>query len=222
MSMELDDMKQAWQQMDQRLTEQASLYRQLHRAQGIDRLRRGLRPLVWGQSLQMGFGVATMLWGISFWTTHPGVWHQLLCGIAVQIFGTLMVAFAAWLLFHLQGIDHAAPVLDIQRRLAQLRSWRVRVEAPLFAVLGSVIWVPMMLMLIQYDFDQWHDDYWNHAPGLVGHMVFSGVASLILVLIVYALLRKAGHRRWMENNFAGATVCKAETMLAQISRFEQE
>jgi len=222
MNMELDEMKLAWQQLDRRLTEQASLHRLIHRGQGMDRLRRGLRPLVWGQSVQMVFGVAAMLWGISFWTTHLGAVHQMACGIVVQVFGILMVAFAGWLLHQLQGIDYAAPVLDIQRRLARLRTWRVHVEAPVFAVLGSVVWVPAMLMLIQYDFDQAGDDYWNHAPELAGHLVFSGIVSLLLVVFAYWLVRRAGHRRWLENNFAGSAVQKAETMLEEISRFEQE
>jgi hypothetical protein len=222
MSMELDEMKLAWQQLDRWLAEQESLQRLIHRGQGMDRLRRGLRPLAWGQSLQIVFGVATMLWGISFWTTHAGVLHQMVCGIAVQLFGMLMVAFAGRLLWQLQAIDHAAPVLEIQRRLARLRAWRVRVEAPLFVVLGSVVWVPAMLMLIQYDFDQWDDDYWNHAPGLAGHLVFSGIVALLLAVLAYWLIRRAGHRRWLENNFAGSAVRKGETMLEEIARFEQE
>lgn len=220
--MELDEMKLAWQQLDRRLAEQALLHRLIHRGQGMDRLRRGLRPLVWGQAVQIAFGVAAMLWGISFWTMHTGVLHQLICGIVVQLFGILMIAFAGRLLFQLQAIDYAAPVLEIQRRLARLRAWRVRVEAPLFAVLGSVVWVPAMLMLIQYDFDQWGDDYWNHVPELAGHLVFSGIVSLLLVVLAYWLIRRAGHRRWLENNFAGSAVRRAETMLQEIARFEHE
>jgi hypothetical protein len=222
MSMELDEMKLAWQQLDRRLAEQTSLQRLIHRGQGMDRLRRGLRPLVWGQSVQIAFGVAAMLWGISFWTTHPGVLHQMVCGIVVQLFGILVIAFAGRLLFQLQSIDYAAPVLEIQRRLARLRAWRVRVEAPLFAVLGSVVWVPAVLMLIQYDFDRSGDDYWNHAPELAGHLVFSGMISLLLVLLAYWLLRRAGLRGWLENNFVGSAMRKAETMLEEIARFERE
>ncbi|PWK92086.1 hypothetical protein [Fulvimonas soli] len=219
--MELDEMKQAWQALDRRLAEQAALYRAIHRGQGMDRLRRGLRPLAWGQYVQIAFGVAAMLWGVSFWTTHLDVLHHVLCGAAVQAFGIVMVAFAGRLLFLLREIDHAAPVLENQRRLAALRAWRVRVEAPVFAVLGAVVWVPAALMLVQYGFDRWGDDYWNHAPWLTGHFVFSGLVSLALVLLAYALIRRAGRRRWLEDNFAGGAVRKAEAMLEEIARFER-
>ncbi|RAN80061.1 hypothetical protein B5P43_12690 [Bacillus sp. SRB_336] len=222
MSMELDEMKQAWQALDRHIERQQTLNLLLLRESRLDRLRHGLRPLVWGQAVQIAFGVATMLWGISFWTTHMGVMHQMACGILVQVFGVLMIAFAGYLLFQLQAIDYATPVLGIQGRLARLRAWRVRVEAPIFAVLGSIVWVPVVLMLIQYDFDQWGGDYWTHAPELAGYLVFSGFVSLMLVVLVYWLVRRAGHRRWLENNFAGSAVRKAESTLDEIARFERE
>ncbi|KRE88396.1 hypothetical protein ASG87_07230 [Frateuria sp. Soil773] len=220
--MELDDFKQAWQAFDHRLEQQYALNLQLFRDGRLDKLRRGLRPLVWGQAVQIAFGVAAMLWGISFWATHLGVAHQMACGIAMQVFGTLIVAFAGQLLHQLQAIDYAAPVLEIQRRLARLRAWRVRVEAPVFALLGSVIWVPAVLMLIQYAFDPWNGDYRSHAPWLATYLVFSGAVSLALALLAYGLIRRAGHRRWLENNFAGSSVRKAEVMLEEIARFERE
>lgn len=219
--MELDEMKQVWQSLDRRLAQQQALNLRLLREGGMDRLRRGLRPLVWGQSVQIAFGVAAILWGAWFWASHLGVLHHMACGIAVQAFGILMVAFAGRLLHLAQGIDHAAPVLEIQRRLARMRAWRVRVEAPVFTVLGAVIWVPMLLMLVQAEFDRWNGDYWPHAPWLAGHLVFSGGVSLALVLLVYVLIRRAGHLRWLENHFAGAAMRKAEAVLEEIARFER-
>jgi len=220
--MELDEMKQAWQLLDRRLAQQQALNLRMLREGGMDRLRRGLWPLVWGQSLQIAFGVAAIFWGTRFWTAHSGVIRHVACGIAMQVFGILMVAFAGRLLHLVQGIDYASPVLEIQRRLARMRAWRVRVEAPVFAVLGAIIWVPVMLMLVQANFDRWNGDYQDAAPWLAGHLVFSGVVSLALVLLAYALIRRAGHLRWMENNFAGAAVRRAEAVLEEIARFERE
>jgi hypothetical protein len=222
MTMELDEMKLAWQSLDHRLEQQHALNVQIFRDTRLDKMRRGLRPLVWGQSIQLAAGVAAMLWGISFWTTHSGVTHQLVCGIAMQVFGMIMVLFAGYLLSQLHGVDYATPVLDIQRRLAHLRAWRVQVEAPLFAVLGSVIWVPAVLMLIQYNFDQWGGDYWEQTPQLAMSLGVSGLVSLTLVVLAYWLIRLAGHRRWLENNFTGTAVRKAEAVLGEIARFEQE
>lgn len=221
--MELDEMKQAWQVLGRQLERQNALNEQLFRQRRADRLRRRLRPLVWGQSLQIAFGLALMLWGISFWSSHLDVWQAKVCGIAMQILGTLLLIFPVRLLSLQQDIDYAAPVLEIQRRLAQVRAWRVKVEGPVFAVLGSVIWIPAMLMLIQYGCDragvpQW----WGKAPGLVLWMLLSGAVSLGLVALACVVLHKLGRRQWLENNFAGRAIVKAEAELEEIARFERE
>ncbi|WP_266181163.1 hypothetical protein [Dyella humicola] len=220
--MELDEMKLAWQQLDQRLSGQELLSRRIYRESQGDKLRHGLRPLVWGQSTQIAFGIGMMLWGIAFWSTHTSVLHALICGLAVQAFGLLMIAFAARILFLVQRIDYAAPVLEIQRRLAELRAWRVKVEAPLFSVLGSFIWIPIVLMLIQQAWDEDGVDYWSQLPGFTAQLMLSGVVSLVLVGLVYALLRRAGRLRWLENHFAGRSVQKAEAALEEIARFERD
>ncbi|MBD8898116.1 hypothetical protein [Rhodanobacter sp. DHG33] len=221
--MELDEMKLAWQTLGRQLERQNALSEQLFRQGQADRLRRHLRPLVWGQSLQIALGIVLMLWGISFWSTHVGLWQAMACGIAMQAFGTLALIFPARLLSMQQGLDYAAPVLAIQRRLAQMRAWRVKVEAPVFAVLGSVIWIPAMLMLIQYSCDRAGvPRWWDKAPGLTLWMLLSGAVSLGLVALAYVVLRRFGRRRWLENNFAGSSIMKVEAALAEIARFEHE
>jgi hypothetical protein len=223
MTMELDEMKLAWQALGRQLERQNALNLQLFRQGRADRLRRHLRPLAWGQSLQIALGIVLMLWGIGFWSTHRDVWQAMACGIAMQAFGTLALIFPARLLSMQQAIDYAAPVLEIQRRLARMRAWRVKVEAPVFAVLGSVIWIPAMLMLIQYDWDRMgRPDWWWRVPGLVTWLLLSGVVSLGLVGLAYAVLRWLGHRRWLEDNFAGSAIRRAEAALEEIARFEHE
>ncbi|KZC23588.1 hypothetical protein RHOFW104T7_12640 [Rhodanobacter thiooxydans] len=221
--MELDEMKLAWQALGQQLERQNMLNLELLRQKHASRLRHHLRPLVWGQSLQIVFGVAAMLWGIAFWSTHQDVWQAMACGIAMQVFGTLALVFPTRLLAMQQGIDYAAPVLDIQHRLARMRAWRVKVEAPVFVVLGSVIWIPAMLMLFQYDFDRvGAPQWWGRMPGLPLWMLLCGVVSLGFVGLVYGVLRWLGHRRWLEDNLAGSAIRKAETALDEIVRFERE
>jgi hypothetical protein len=224
MSMELDEMKLAWQALGRQLERQNALSLQLFRQGQASRLRRHLRPLVWGQSLQIVLGVALMLWGIVFWSTHRGIWQAVACGVTMQVFGTLALIFPIRLLSMQQGIDYAAPVLDIQRRLARMRAWRVKVEAPVYAVLGSVIWIPALMMLAQHAADRVGGlVLWRHLrPGTVAWLVSSVVVSLGVVVLAYVVLRKLGFRRWLEDNFAGGAIRKAESALEEIARFDQE
>ena len=223
--MELDEMKLAWRQLERRLDQHETLQRQLYRERRLDRLQHGLRPLVWGQSTQIACGIFFMLLGIDFWSSHALSLHILTWGISVQAFGMLMILSAARNLQLVKRIDYALPVLEIQRRLAALRVWRVRVEAPVFSVIGCFIWIPLMLIWFQWDWDALGSsgpDFWARFPEIGPHFLFSGAVSLLLVFATYGLLRRLGRRSWMEDNFAGSSVCKAEAVLGEIERFERE
>lgn len=216
--MDLDEMKQAWQLLERRLDEQQALNARLYREGRLDKLRHGLRPLAWGQSIQLAFGVLFMLLGTVYWTSHMAVTHQLLLGVMVQILGVLMVAFAGRVLYLLPQIDYTAPVLQIQQRLAQLRAWRVRVEAPVFAVVGSFVWIPLLLMEVHWQIGL---DIWAHWPGFVSWLVMCGWVSLALVLSAVLLAWRVGRLRWITDHAAGKAVRKAEAVLEDIARFER-
>lgn len=222
--MELDDMKLAWQALHQQLARQQVLNRQLFVESRLDKVRRGLRPLVIGQWIQFALGVVFMIWGMVFWIVRVDVLHWLVVGVLVQLFGMSMLLAAARNLHLIQQVDYVAPIVEIQQRLVALRAWRVKFEAPAFAAIGSVVWIPLILMDIQQDAESVSPkfDLLREAPSLLPNLVLCGGASLVLVFIVYWLVCRVGHRRWLENNFAGKSVQRAEAMLEQIERFKQE
>lgn len=214
--MELDEMKQAWQLVDQRLAQQHALNFQLLRDGKLDKARRGLRPLVWGQAIQLTVGVLITLWAGAFWATHWHVLHLLICGLLVHLYGILLIVFAARVLYLIQRIDYAAPVLVFQRQLADLRAWRVRVESPVNAVLGCFIWIPVLWMsLAWYGVDVW-------SSGFMLWAISSSLVGFVAVVLVVWLMRRAGMARKIEDNAAGRSVQKAEAMLGDIERFAQE
>lgn len=221
--MELDEMKQAWQVLGRQLERHDALALQLLREGRLDKLRRGLRRLGWGQALQLAVGVALMFWGIGFWATHAAIWQAVACGLAMQAIGTLTCAFSVRLLVMQQGIDYAAPVLAIQRRLARMRVWRVQVEAPAFAVLGGVAWIVALLMLAQYAGDRLGLNPWQHLrPGFVSWPVLTALVSVGVVLLAWFVVRRLGHGRWLDDRLAGSAIRHAEDALAEIANFERE
>lgn len=214
--MELDEMKLAWQEVGAKLEQQRTLHLQLIRNQGLDKLRRGLRPLVLGQSLQLLIGAALATWAVAFWVSHRQVLHLLICGLLMQGFGLLMILSAARVLELVRRIDHGAPVTVIQHQLANLRKWRVSVEAPIDALVGSFIWIPATVMAIaSYGFDPW-------SAGLGRWAVVTGLASALTVGMVIWLARRLGYGRKLENHAAGSSVLAARDALDEIARFERE
>lgn len=221
--MELDEMKQAWQTLDRRLAAQQAIQWQGFRDGRLARLQHRLRPLAWWLMVQIPLGVALMLWGIASWSGHLDDARAMAPGAVMQVFGLLSVMIPARTLALLRGIDYAAPVLEIQRRLADLRAWRVRVEGPVSALLGSVIWIPALLMLAQADADRFGVNLWDRArPGVVGWLVSSALVSLALVGLGYLLLRRLGRLDWLANHLAGASLRQAQAELDALRQFEEE
>ncbi|HUA81193.1 MAG TPA: hypothetical protein VL997_12525 [Dyella sp.] len=216
--MELDEMKLAWQAMHRQLDQQHAFNVRLLTESRLDKVRHGLQPLFWGQVIQIVAGALLALMAVSFWMPRMTVAHFLLWGLAVHAFGVLMIVTAARNIYLIKQIDFASPVLDIQRRIASLRQWRVRVEAPLYAVTWSFAWIPMVLMAIA----RTGIDPTVVAPRLTGYLMLSGVASVGLVALMAWLIRRTRYQRWLENSLAGGSVQKAESMLEQIARFQQE
>jgi hypothetical protein len=60
------------------------------------------------------------------------------------------------------------------------------------------------------------------APQLTGYLLLSGCASLGLIALAVWLIRRMGLRPRLDDSLAGGSVRKAETLLEQIARFQQE
>ena len=213
--MELDEMKLAWQSLAQRLERQEVIQRQMVTSSQLEKARHGLRPLVLGQVIQMAFGLLVTGVVVAFWSTRLQITHLLVCGLLVQLCGMIFIAMSARALCLIHAIDYAAPVLAIQRQLADLRAWRVRVEAPVNVVLGCFIWILALWMnLAWYGIDIW-------SAGFARWALLSGASGLVIVLAIVWWMRRVGLGRRIEDHAAGNSVRNAEAMLAEIARFEQ-
>lgn len=217
--MELDDFKHAWQGLDRRLERQEALQFGIFRDGKLDKARRGLRPLIWGQAIQLVIGLAFAVWSGLFWVDHRQVPHLLVCGLLVHACGLLFVISAARNLYLIQRVDYAAAVLEIQRRLADLRAWRLRVEAPANAVIACFIWIPVLWMsLAEHGLDLWTYD----RAGFMRWSLSSSMVGLAMVVLTVWLMRRLGHARTLEDSAVGSSVRKAEAVLEEIARFERD
>jgi hypothetical protein len=143
-TMELDELKHAWNALGRRLDRQQALDLELLREVRVEKARRGLRPLVIGQWLQALLGVGLVVLGVACWTRNTEVAGLLSAGILVHAFGLLHVVFAGITLGLATTIDYGAPVLRIQARLARL----LRVQGLNAAACGMpwwVMWLPVVV-----------------------------------------------------------------------------
>lgn len=144
--MELDELKQAWQTLDRRLQQQNAMQFQMLREKRIDKMRSSLRPLLWGQIIQILFGAWMILIGVDVWASHSDVPHLLTAGLVMHVYGVATVIAGGVVCSGIAGIDHAAPVLELQRRLARLRKIYL-ISGMCVGLPWWVMWVPFIMTL---------------------------------------------------------------------------
>ncbi|MBA2431071.1 MAG: hypothetical protein H0V56_03025 [Chthoniobacterales bacterium] len=217
---ELDDLKSAWQTLNRTVERQNALAFHQIRENKLSRFRSGFRPLVFGQICQIIAGALLALWGGSFWVDHLGVAHLMIYGISMHAYGLMMILFAARDLFLIKRMDYAAPVLTLQKQIAELRRWHVRAGL-WFGIAGCFIWIPLLLMI----FYALGADVWARNPEVVGWFAVSGLASLGVLLAIIFWSRRNGREKMarnLENSSAGRSVNRAQALLDEIERFERE
>ncbi len=217
---ELDDLKSTWQTLNRNLERQHALAFHQFRESKLTRFRSGFRLLVTGQIIQIIFGALLALVGGSFWADHIGIPHLMIYGIALHAYGLMSIFFAARDLYLIKQLDYAAPVLALQKQIAELRAWHLR-SALWFGIAWCFMWIPILLMM----FYRLGADVWKHHPEVVGWFVVSGFISLGFLLGLVAWSRRPGQEKLAKNlddSSGGRSVKRAQTLLDEIARFECE
>jgi hypothetical protein len=218
--MELDDLKLAWQSLDRRLELRNALDRELLRDRKRDKMKSGLRPLQVGQIGQILFGLAFIALAALLWSSKPDAVSVVTAGVIVQFYGIVCVAFAGVTLHRIGRIDYAAPVLDIQRELAEVR--KVYVQSSLIAGLPWwFLWLPVLMVL----FALLGVNLYTHAPSVI----WSGIAvGGVGLLATFGLYRWSRDPRWprlarfVEDSLTAASLRRAQAQLEELARFEHD
>jgi hypothetical protein len=219
--MELDDMKNAWLALDRRLEKQAALNLRTFREGRLDRVRASLRPMLAGRIVQIVAGALLALMFAPFWIEHLDTPHLVVIGASLHAYALMLIIGGARDIYLIRRIDYAAPVLEIQLRLTELRAWLLR-SAPVFGVAGCFIWVPFVLWAFMALFGA---DIYAHAPEVVYWLLASSVACLVPMLLVLRWVGQPGRSKWavlLERSVIPASIAKAQRFLDEIAAFARE
>lgn len=232
--MELDELKQAWQALERRIERtQAIELASFKRARLLD-VRRALRPLVAAQLAQALLGALMIVWFALFWVEHRSAPFLLALGAIGQAWAAVITALAVRELIDVARIDYVAPVVALQKRIAELRARRLR-TAPFLIVSSCAMWLPVTLVVfIQIGgATRWGDEL----PRMVGWVAWAQqpqaivwlVANVVLVPLIawFGLrwLREAKRpqlSRRVDGELAGRSMLRAESMLEEIAAFERD
>ncbi len=220
--MELDDFKLAWQTLDRRLERHNALNLQLLRDSRLERLRRGLRPLKWGQAVQILIGIAGALLFAPFWIAHRHEPALLASGLVMHLYCLALIIFGAVIEGQIARINYAAPVLEIQCRLLRLRRIYTVGGALFLGLPWWFLYVPLMIVLVAIASGA---NLLHTAPSFV----YGGLAVGLLGLLASAGIYRWSHRperarlgRMLDDSMAGGSIRRAQRALDELARFEQE
>lgn len=218
--MELDDLKTAWQTLNATLARQNDLNLALLRERRLERARHLLRPLAWGQALQMAAGVLLALVSAAFWVRHRAVPHLLVTGLLLHAYGIALILFGARVRALIGRLNFGGPVLELQRRLAELRrfyGWGgLWIGLPWW-----VLWLPLVEMAFTGLFGA--DLYLHAGDTFLPLNLALGSLGWIATLVLAGWARRhpsLGPKflRVLE----GSSLTRAQRLLDELESFERE
>ena len=218
--MELDELKAAWQSLDRRLQQHDAINLQLFKDTKLEKARSSLRPLFWGQLLQLLLGIGLVVLGVACWTRNTDVPGLLATGILVHAFGVVTIAAAGITIGLMGSIDYSAPVLKIQKQMAMLlRFYTVNAN-----VCGLPWWVMWVLVVVAFA-GLGPVDPRAATPAWIWISLAIGVAGLLGTWCFSLLKRRTPARHVRENACVadGADgIRRGQRILDEIAQFEKE
>lgn len=225
--MELDELKSAWGELERRLSalevRDQAREEARRREQGVRRSRGALRQHALVLAFELACGVLLSLFVGRFLASH---FHEPKFALPAAVLGmallvsTVTSAVCLWILLRL---DYSAPVLSIQRRLAEVRATRTR-AAQWTLLLAPLLWTPLAIVLSK----AWLglDAYAGLGSGYV--LLNLAVGILVIPLGIQAARACARYpwlaprwRRFVES-LAGTSLARAIGALDELERYEAE
>ena len=219
--MELDELKTAWQQMDQELQKQQRITAALIEERTGLLVLSSLKPLFRWQVFQILVGIVFIIIGSGFWVDHIGETMLFASGVIVHIYGIALIANAAWVITRIKTIDYGASVTELQKRVAKLEKSYV-ISGWIVGLPWWFMWLPVAVVLVTsigVDISRAPPEGW-----LTINLIICTVGAA-LTLSWYAWRRRSknpGVRERIERSERGASIEKAWQAIADVERFERE
>jgi hypothetical protein len=215
---DFNDLKLAWQILDRRVERQHTLALLAFKDRQTGKAKASLRPLVWGQVVQIAIGVVLMLAALKVWRTESAV-HLRAAGLILHAYAVLLIVLGVRTIELAGRLDYAAPVVAIQKRLAALTRWYVWCGLAIGPV-WWLLWMPLFMVLAALA----GVDVLARAPRWFASWSVLGPAGLVLTLAAYRWARLVwpGLARYMDDAATGTSLRRARMVIDEVERFERE
>ena len=217
-TMELDELKTAWQALDRHMQRQSTLNQHLFVERKLDKVSSGLRWFYWGKIVQILFGDALIYFGVIGTMRYLTVPHLLVCTVFMLAYGLLIVVLGGVTLGRISRIDYTAPVLEIQKRVGALHRFHM-IANRCAGLPWWFLWIAIFVLEVKANLGV---DLVVNAPEFVGVSIAIGVIGLLATVWFYRRARDRQHPDrpgTLEN--APRSLREAKNALDEIARFER-
>jgi hypothetical protein len=222
--MTFEQMQEQWMAQEQRIDKLVRVNRELLRERTARPLRRSMARLSLFSALEAAFTSAGLLWTGSFLFANWAEPRFLLPGLALHLWLVAALGAGVYEIVLARSLDYAAPLAELQRRVAELRAFRVR-SMRLALLTGQVVWwIPFGIVTLWGVF---RVDLYRLVP--LEHLLLQiGVGLALIALLPWAakvLLRSgaaSGALAWTSRLLAGTDLAAAERALDDLARFEAD
>jgi hypothetical protein len=221
MSMELEEMKQAWAEMNLRQDGIEALLRADYRERRADRTRGILRWSLLGGAIELMLWIGFTVFAASFWVEHRHVLQWLVIGLLLHAYGIAGIWSTTTRILLMSRIYlFDAPVVLMQKRLAQLRRFGV-VSTLALGLPWWCLWLLVpMAAACQWAGADWlvAGSAWFWATMAVGVAGMAG--SVWLARRIAARPQRSAFVQRLIDDMSGYNLRRAERQLDELARFE--
>jgi hypothetical protein len=157
-----------------------------------------------------------------FWIEHRHAPHLLVAGLALHLYGVITIWASVTELLLIGRTYYTTPVVTFQRRLAELRRFRV-ISTLALGLPWWILWVVGTMVGAKWLLDV---DLYAQSSGWIHVALGIGVAGVALTLWVAHRFAKHPPQspmlRRMVDDLSGCGLRRAMRQLDEITRFERE
>jgi hypothetical protein len=221
--MDLDDLKQRWEEQDRRLDASLRLSARLLRESTLGKAARATSRLSWLQLPEILLNLAAVYWLGSFIADHFTQARFAIPAVALDL-GAIALLIAQghqWLA--LRRIDYSAPVVAIQKEIGRLRLQELRVLKWVM-ITAPLAWTPLLIVALEGLLGL--DAYALFSGAWLAANVATGLAVLLLAVWIsrrYAdRMERSPLIQRLMRNLSGYNLNAAAGFLGSLERFEEE
>jgi hypothetical protein len=220
---ELDDLKARWESLDAKIDQAVRLNRRALADRTLERADRAVTRHAWTVSAELALGALAAILSGSFLAAHGGEPRFLVPGLALHAFVIGQLAAAVRHVVRARAVDYAAPLAEVQRRVAALQVSMARWTAWTLA-LAPLVWTPLFIVGLKGLFGV--DAYAALGIPYVAANLALGVA--VAVAGVFVSRRYAGQLSptslggRVSRALAGRDLAAAAAHLEAVAAFERE